>query len=427
MHFTLKIALTLSLALSAGLQLTAWADATVDNAILEANNYRRNHNSREALAVLQSVEKQATNNAAFLAERGAVYVALDQYAAAMKDCNLAIKLDPKISDAYDRRAFCWTVSNQLDKAIADYTTAIKLNPLSPMPYHNRAIAYRKLGKLKLANADMKHYLTLRPAREVRNEASVHHNAALTKEKDGDIKGAINYLKYQVQDDSPASLPLHLGKLYAQSGDMTNGMKFTNQAVGKADKDKDTSVAISARIFRARLLCKQRDFNAAIKDCSEAAELSNKTEPVSALKIKAKGEHALALTLRAECYLETKKPDLAMADVNQVIKQNPDLIVAYETRGAIYLASGKQYKEAIADYSKVLKNFPNSVKSRMGRAEAYSATKQYKEAIKDYTIAIEKSPSEASDAYGNRAKIYRILHEDKKAAADLLKAHQAKPD
>jgi regulator of sirC expression with transglutaminase-like and TPR domain len=66
------------------------------------------------------------------------------------------------------RAFCYTVSDQLDKAIADYTAAIKLNPKSPMPYHNRAIAYRKLGKLKEANSDMKHYLTLRPAQRRAN-------------------------------------------------------------------------------------------------------------------------------------------------------------------------------------------------------------------------------------------------------------------
>ncbi|MFA7340964.1 MAG: tetratricopeptide repeat protein [Candidatus Obscuribacterales bacterium] len=431
MQFKTKLALTLALALFSGAQLTAWADSMVDKAIVESYNFRHQHNAQMALAYLQAVEKKATNNtasnAAFHAERAAVYVALDQYEAAMKDCNLAIKLDPKLSDAYDRRAFCYTVSDQLDKAIGDYTTAIKLNPKSPMPYHNRAIAYRKLGKLKEASSDMKHYLTLRPAREEQNISTGLSNDALRLERKGDLKGAINYLKFQVNDKSPSNLPLHLATLYAKVGEQANALTNATQAVNKSDQEKDVSNGLSARMLRASLYAKQRDFAAAIKDCSTVIELSNKTEPVAALKTAAKGQHAMALILRAECYQRTHKLTEAMNDINQVIKQNPDLIVPFETRGTIYLASGKQYKEAVADFSKVLKSSPNSDKARMGRAEAYSALKQYKAAIQDYSAVIDRSPKDANDAYTSRARLYKILHEDKKAATDLLKAHQSLPD
>lgn len=427
MQFTTKLALTMALAIISGAQLTVWADSMVDKAIVESYNFRRQQNARMALSYLQNVEKKATNNAAFHAERAAVYVALDQYDAAMKDCNMAIKLDPKLSDAYDRRAFCYTVSDQLDKAIADYTAAIKLNPKSPMPYHNRAIAYRKLGKLKEANSDMKHYLTLRPAREVQTISTGLSNDAIRLERQGDIKGAINYLKFQVNDNSPSNLPLHLATLYAKVGDQAKALTNATQAVNKSDQEKDIAMALSARLLRASLYAKQRDFAAAIKDCSSVIELSSKAEPVAALKTAAKGQHVSALTLRAECYLQTHRSAEAMNDINQVIKQNPDLIMPFETRGAIYLASGKHYKEAVADFTKVLKSSPNSEKSRMGRAEAYSALKQYKAAINDYSAVIDKSPKDANDAYTCRARLYKILHEDKKAAADLLKANQSLPD
>lgn len=427
MQIESKLAVTLALALLSAAQLTAWADATVDRAIIDAYNFRHQRNAQMALTKLQEVEKKASKNAAFHAERAAVYVALDQYDAAMKDCNLAIQLDPKLSDAYDRRAYCYTVANQLDKAIADYTTAIKLNPKSPMPYHNRAIAYRKLGKLKEANVDMKHYLTLRPAREEQKISAVLSNDAIRLEKIGDLKGAINYLRFQVNDKSPPDLPLHLATLYAKVGDQTNALTNATLAVNRAEQEKDSSVGMSARILRASLYAKKRDFEAAIKDCSTVIEQSKKPEPVSALKTAAKGKQAAALTLRADCYRELHKLTEAMADINQVIKQNPDLIVPFETRGTIYLASGKQYKEAVVDFSKVLKQYPNLAKARMGRAEAYTAMKQYQAAIKDYSAVIDKSPKDAIDAYTERAHIYQILHEDKKADADLLKAHQSLPD
>lgn len=427
MRFTAKLALTLALATISSTHLTAVADSMVDKAIVDAYNFRHQQHAQKALATLQAVEKKAGSNAAFHAERGAVYVALDQYDAAMKDCNLAIKLDPKLSDAYDRRAFCYTVSNQLDKAIADYTTAIKLNPKSPMPYHNRAIAYRKLGKLKEANSDMKHYLTLRPAREQQNISAALSNDALRLEREGDVKGAINYLKFQVNDNSPAGLPLHLGTLYNKVGDLANAMKNADQAVKKADKENDTATGLSARNLRATIYSAQRNYAAAIKDCSAVIEQSTKSEPVSALKTAAKAQRAIALTLRAECYQKTQKLPAALNDINQVIKENPDLNAAYETRGAIYLASGKQHKEAIADFSKAISSYPNSAKARMGRAESYAALKQYQSAIKDLSVVIDKSPKDASDAYTSRARIYQILHENKKAEADLQKAHQAQPD
>lgn len=39
------------------------------------------------------------------------------------------------------------------------------------------------------------------------------------------------------------------------------------------------------------------------------------------------------------------------------------------------------------------------------------------------LSLTNRLKDANDAYTNRARIYKILHEDKKAAADLVKAHQ----
>lgn len=379
------------------------------------------------MQILKSVEKQAAGNAGFFAERAAEYVDLDQYDLAMKDANEAIRLDAKLSDAYDRRAFCYAMSDQMDKAVADYTTAIKLNPKSPMPYHNRAIAYRKQGKFKEANADMQQYIKLRPARQQKLLTDVIDTKANDLEREGNIKGAIDYLTAQVAATPSAALHLHIGNLLQKSADQKKAIEHFNQAIKLGKTDSDQTLGRRAELKRAISYYKQKNYVAAIKDAGSVIEQCKKAESVSSTKTIAKNDRAVALLLRADCYRKTKKLAQAMADANLVIAENPDLNVAYETRGAIYQAMGKQYPKAIAEFTHALKANPDSEPSRIGRAQSYEALKQYDKAMADYTAAINRSPNAAKEAYQGRAHLYRLMKDEKHAEADLAKAREAQPD
>jgi len=405
----------------------AWADRAVDKAVIEAFKCRKEKKVLNAMEILKTVEKQASGNAGFFAERAAEYVDLDNYDLAMKDCNEAIRLDAKLSDAYDRRAFCYAMADQMDKAVADYTTAIKLDPTGPMAYHNRAIAYRKMGKITAANNDMRHYLTLRPDRQKALLTQVIKTKAEDLERDGNLKASIDYLKAQVAASPSAALHLHLGVLYQKSGDQKQAVEHFNAAIKQAKTDPDHTVARRAELKRSISYYKLKNYTGAIKDASSVIEQCKKAETVSSTKTIAKEDRAVALLIRADSYRQTKKLAQAMIDANLVIASSPDLNSAYETRGAIYQAMGKQYGKAIADFSKALHANPDSEPSRLGRAQSFEAMKEYDKALQDYSAAIDKSPGAAREAYKGRARVYHLLKDEKHAESDLAKAQETQPE
>jgi tetratricopeptide (TPR) repeat protein len=50
---------------------------------------------------------------------------------AIADCAEAIRLDPKLAEAYYNRGFSYAEKGEYNKAIADYTEAIQLDPTTP--------------------------------------------------------------------------------------------------------------------------------------------------------------------------------------------------------------------------------------------------------------------------------------------------------
>lgn len=404
----------------------ALANRTVDRAVIDAYNLRHQRQPQKALTALKLVEAEAATNAGFFAERAANLVEVDQYDAAMADCNQAIKLDPNLSDAYDRRAFCYAMKDQLDKAIADYTTAIKLNPTSAMAYHNRAIAYRKMGKLKEANKDMKQYMSMRPAREQKRLGNMVSLKAEEMQKEGNTRGAIEYLKSQIAASPSAALYLHLGGIYQKTGDYANAIKNFDTVLKLARDEPDHALVRSAELARAMTYFKQKNYAAAIKDCTAVIDESKRTETVSAKRTIAKGDGAVAMIIRADCYRLTGKQDLAMKDISTVIGANPDLNIAYATRGSIYAATG-DHARAITDFDRAIKASPNSDAVRLERAASLKALKKYELAVKDYSTIIDKAPSAAREAYKGRAKVYQLMKDEKRADADLARAQEAQPD
>jgi tetratricopeptide (TPR) repeat protein len=97
------------------------------------------------------------------------------------------------------------------------------------------------------------------------------------------------------------------------------------------------------------------------------------------------------------------PEKAIEYMNEVIKLDPDSIIAYKNRGTVYIESG-QYKKAIQDFSEVIRRKPNHVKARYNRGMALLKAGQYQAAIQDFDRSIIQKPDYA-DAYNDRGKAY----------------------
>lgn len=75
-------------------------------------------------------------------------------AAALLDCNEALRMDPTMVESYDTRGFVYLKLGQFDKAIADYDTAFKLEPGRPYALYGRGIARQKQGDVAGGDKDI---------------------------------------------------------------------------------------------------------------------------------------------------------------------------------------------------------------------------------------------------------------------------------
>ncbi|MDB2462518.1 tetratricopeptide repeat protein [Algibacter sp.] len=80
---------------------------------------------------------------------------------------------------------------------------------------------------------------------------------------------------------------------------------------------------------------------------------------------------------------------------------------------------EQYDNAIADFSSLIKQVPDSPNVYALRAIAYKATEQNTEAIKDYSLAIALDPS--ADNYYNRGAFLMDIKYFKEAQSDLTRS------
>jgi tetratricopeptide (TPR) repeat protein len=88
-----------------------------------------------------------------LANRGTMQMSQGKGALALADYNAALKVNPKDTNVYSLRGFLYSRTGHLDLAIQDYTTALKLDPKFADAHSGRGYAYYITKKYDLALAD----------------------------------------------------------------------------------------------------------------------------------------------------------------------------------------------------------------------------------------------------------------------------------
>jgi len=96
----------------------------------------------------------------------------------------AIEADPKMWNAYVKRAFCYGLTNQYAKAVEDYTVAIAAEPDKIYAYQSRGSAHSKLGHFTEALADFDKVIELDPKNQ-----EAFNNRGFVKKNLGDKEGA----------------------------------------------------------------------------------------------------------------------------------------------------------------------------------------------------------------------------------------------
>jgi len=86
--------------------------------------------------------------------RGVEWRRKGQVDRAIADHTRAIKLDPKLSEAFYNRGNAYGEKGDNDRAIADYDQAIRLDPKSAGAFNNRGLARRQKGDTAGGDADI---------------------------------------------------------------------------------------------------------------------------------------------------------------------------------------------------------------------------------------------------------------------------------
>jgi tetratricopeptide (TPR) repeat protein len=83
-------------------------------------------------------------------------------AAALADCNAAVRIDPGYAEALDSRGFVHLRRGELAAAKADYDASLRLRPEGATSLYGRAVALRRIGQEAAAASDLAAARRIRP-------------------------------------------------------------------------------------------------------------------------------------------------------------------------------------------------------------------------------------------------------------------------
>lgn len=439
----------------------AWAKGpepmTVDQAIVKAAMQRQHKNGVQALATLRAVEAKAGNNASFYAERAAAYIENGELKKALPDTERAIALNPNLSDAHDRRAYCLAMKGDVKGAIAEYTKVIKLNPNSPKPYHNRGLAYKELGKMLEAGKDLEKYEQMQTILARREQEAAVLDAADKQVKEGRVDTAIGALEAANKAFPMAGVAYNLGLLYRDKNNYPKAIKAFDQAIQLGAKDQEhTSSQIFALFDKGLLQARLKKYKEAAADYTDLITRADKGHPVNSVTALLKEYKKLALGERAKSYLLMNKLDNAMADCTKLLALNPNAGVAFQVRSAVYQLQGKKaeaakdqaqakkygltaaidtsillsspeagYRKAYDELSEVIKEHPRETHPLRDRGFLSMHHKFYKSATEDFTAVLAKTPNDTS-ALLARGECYFNMSQFDESTADFQQVIKLDP-
>lgn len=246
---------------------------------------------KEALCDLDKVLvlPKYENNGSLLVARANASLMLDNYEAARRDCDRAIKQDPKKQEYYLIRGLAFYRSKSYQKALEDYNKAIELDPQGP---------------------NLTTFLTLR---------SDAYNA-LNRPADA-VKDLSKVLKLKGHD--PGAW-MNRASFYFLQKDWKNAVSDLDQVINWAPMGKLSNEAL---IMRAEARSKSEDYKGSIEDYSSL--LAGYPDELKYLFARAQGRLKLKEDL-----------DKALKDIDKCLKASPEEKSFIELKNEILNAGGK---------------------------------------------------------------------------------------
>lgn len=223
------------------------------------------------------------------------------------------------------------------------------------------------------------------------------NRAYEEGNKGNYTEALVFFDKELKEH-PKNGYAHLGKaaIYFEQNHYDEVVSSINRALQLIPKN-DKTLASRAHLLKGQTLLTTTDTVTALSEMTEAIRLDPKfTE---------------AYEKRGQVYYEQKRYDLADADYNKLVELNPADLMGYMGLGR-NLQDKNLHDEAIIQFDKVVRMYPDYSSAFAFRAESYIAKTVYLKAIDDICRALE---------IDSDSKAFGILFKFPKEQMDLVAA------
>ena len=226
------------------------------------------------------------------------------------------------SIAFVGRGMAWQEKSDRDRAMADFTDAIRLDPDSSLAYSNRGILWREKQDVDRAIADFTDAIRIEalPKSDLPGPGyvNVYTNRGLAWQAKGDFDHAL--------------------------ADYTEAIRFDSRNA-------------EAFYYRAQVHAAKHEFDDAISDLDAAVRLDwPRVEPNRTNAYYLRGAAHYDRYMYASEWVEPADLQKAIADFTEVIRLDPQRILAYRARGMAWNVNGNRDR-AIVDLTKAVELNP----------------------------------------------------------------------
>ncbi|MHB8533831.1 MAG: tetratricopeptide repeat protein [Sulfuricaulis sp.] len=274
---------------------------------------------------------------------------------------------PNLVEAYLYLADAYTLNKDIALAKETLMKAVELNPKSIKARMGLAQYYARSNDLRSADKTVDEALKLSP--NDYGALGTKYNLLMAKK---DIKGAQGILEKIITDypDNPTGY-YQLGQLYMSQHKYDAALREFNQASSKFK----TSYQLMAAIVNVYLVEKKPEQALARLNDELAKEPSSRV---------------FVHELMAEVYITQKKYNEAEKSLNKEIEANPTWNIPYVNLASISLIH-EDFSSAEKVYQQGLKAIPDDPQLSMGLAGMYERNKNYDKAIATYERILDKQP------------------------------------
>lgn len=326
----------------------------------------------------------------------------------IEECTATIAAKPKAAfTAYVGRGIALNAKQDYAAAIKDFDEAVKVSGREASAIDTRSMAYTYRSEslygqgLYIDAVDSAYFALL----EKVDNAKAHTRRAFAYTGWNKADKAINSANRALAIDSNLADALSArGIAYGLKKDYTRSIDDQTKALGI---EKDSAPILERR---AMAYLAKKDYENAAKDITEALRI----DP----------DNADALCDRAALNAMANKISEAMADLDMAIKKNPAAFRAHFQK-AMVLQYQKLPDEALTAVNDAIRLNAGFIPSLVLRGNLHIEKKNFDKAVEDFTAAIQLDPK-SIEAYTGRGLAYRRLGKQELAKADAAQVKELQP-